>query len=1287
PVVGLALAAVVALVAFRVTQPYAFDSFSFTINSVWRNDVTQVLDRQTGDGFYPPSWAWVGRVPWLFPLQNMILWGMGIPLFMAAAAGLLYAAWRVVRHREVILLLLLAWIFITFFWQAGRFTSYMRYTLPIYPPMVLLGAYALMQLWQTTGLSKVPRQLKRFLPRLNDHLPTVARAAVAGIVVFTLIYALAFTSIYRSPLTRVEASRWLYTNVPEGSTIARFHWDDGLPLNVDGQNAGERYELLELRLYDLFDSDDNFPEISSETIDVLDRADYVAVSSDRLYRSIPRSPAVYPTSSRFFDLLFADELGFDLATTITSTPSLFGITISDDGAEESFTVYDHPKVLIYQKSDDFSRANVAQLLGAPTTNTAKVPPADAGKNALFLRQDDLETQRSGGTWTDIFNTDSFVNENSGFAWIIWLLPIQVLSLALLPAGLYVFRWLPDRGYLLLKPLGLLLMVYLVWLNVSLGLVEFTRDTILGVLLLIVVLGIASGVVWRRQVLDYVRQHWRSILVAETIFMGAFLAFYALRLFNPDLWHPFRGGEKPMDFAYLNAITRSTTLPPYDPWFAGGVINYYYFGQFITATLLKLTRILPEIGYNLAVPLFFALTVGALYSVGYNLTSAVRSRVRRRPGGGRIPASSLLWAGLLAVLLAVVVGNLHAIDQMADKLSAISSVHLGNGIPILSGAVGSLGGLWQVVIGGAEFPTIDYWRPSRMMPPTPSITEFPFFSFLFADLHAHLMSIPFAVASLGIGLGLVLTGTRDRRPGRWISSGRALSLVALLGLVMGALRWTNSWDYPPFLLMGIAAVFITEWSSEGRRVSWPVAARVASGSALLVGVSILTFLPFQQNYQQFQAGLQGTPETTILRQYLPHFGLFIVIIAGLLTFWSARMLRRTEIGEAIRQLALVAIGLVFLTFVFIVIVQPFDSLLPISITGLSAGEFLQDLVTVRTPDRSSLSFINMPLLPFAFLALAAVIVLTKYELKRNLPDTPLRLFVLAMLAMALGLSIGVDVVRIEDDLQRMNTVFKFYIHIWLLLALTSAFAVWYMLATTRVKTPAFIRVPRLKIHVPTLTTRRVWITVAAILFLGALIYPLRATPERINDDGQFVNLSPTINGLAYMQEAVYDRTDAPYYDQNGPIELRHDLDAIQWLRSNVQGSPVIIEAHTGTDGPPLYSWGSRFSIYTGLPTVIGWDNHQSQQRGDLSRLIRPRQEDVIQFYSGPSAAEAMRILQKYDVTYVIVGQLERLYYPPAGMAKFESNLNGNLELVYENPGTKIYRVLEVKAPVAVADLGP
>jgi len=113
--------------------------------------------------------------------------------------------------------------------------------------------------------------------------------------------------------------------------------------------------------------------------------------------------------------------------------------------------------------------------------------------------------------------------------------------------------------------------------------------------------------------------------------------------------------------------------------------------------------------------------------------------------------------------------------------------------------------------------------------------------------------------------------------------------------------------------------------------------------------------------------------------------------------------------------------------------------------------------------------------------------------------------------------------------------------------------------------------------------------------------------------------------------------------------------------------------------PLYHWSARFSVYTGLPTVIGWDNHQRQQRGKFSSLVDRRQEDVGKFYNDPSPAEALPILQKYRVSYVIVGQIERLYYDPAGLAKFDTSLNGSLELVYENPGTKVYRVKDELLP--------
>ena len=266
PLFGLALAAVAAFAVFRVAQPYAFDGlFPWNISDIWRTDVEAVYDRSTGVGGWPPGVRWIGQARWLYPLHNMLVWGMGIPLFLAAAGGLLYAAWRVARRGEIILLLLLTWIVVIFVWQGGLFISYMRYLLPIYPPLVLLAAYGLLALWQATEWKSVPARLQRLWPSLSSYLRVAGRVTVAAVVVLTLLWAFAFTNVYRSPLTRVEASRWIYANVPAGSQIANPHWDDTLPLNVDGQDAGQNYELLQLRPYDLLDSDDNFPEISSET--------------------------------------------------------------------------------------------------------------------------------------------------------------------------------------------------------------------------------------------------------------------------------------------------------------------------------------------------------------------------------------------------------------------------------------------------------------------------------------------------------------------------------------------------------------------------------------------------------------------------------------------------------------------------------------------------------------------------------------------------------------------------------------------------------------------------------------------------------------------------------------------------------------------------------------------------------------------------------------------------------------------------------------------------------------
>ena len=1196
---GLAVALVLSLLAFRIAQPYAFEKPALGDVAFWTIDLNQrfVDDQKSqhallgGDAAFPPSVQWIGRDSYVYPLQQMVLLGMGPAFGLIGWAGLLYAGLRVVRFREVRHLLLVAFVLVYFGFIGQQFSLYMRYFLPLYPVLAVLGGYLLVELMR--GGMALGRRWGRPEPG------QAAKVLAALVVVLAALAGLAYLSIYREPVTRVEANGWIRENLPAGSAIAVEHWDDRVPGHAD-----DSYEFLELPMYE-----PDTPTKVETLLDSLDVADYVILSSNRLLVSIPRNPINYPVSSRYYELLLAEELGFRRLRSFTSYPRLFGVEFPDHSTEESWSSYDHPRVLIFEKTPAYSRERLDELLGEGPFAVATLTPAQADRNGLLLAAADRETQRAGGTWTDVFKTDGLVRSHPT---LLWLLAVQAAALAATPLALRLFRRLPDRGYLLAKPLGLLFLAYPVWLIVSLKIVHFNQATVLAWLgVLFIVAGLV--VLLRREAFAAeLRRNWRLFLFAEALFIVAFLFAYELRLLNPDLWHPFRGGEKPMDLAYFTAVTRSTTLPPYDPWFAGGYINYYYLGQFFSATLTKLTSIPPEVAFNLAIPTFYAFTIGAAFSISYNLAAAARGLLRRRPGRRPLPGWSVLAAGLLGAVFVGVAGNLDGVGQLVERLREVSPWHVSSSIPIVGSVANSAGGLWQVVVHGADLREFDYWRSSRMLPPTISITEFPYFSFLFADLHAHVMAIPFALLAIGVSLSLVLGRSGARGGARdWI-------VVALLGLVVGSLRWLNSWDYPPFLLLALAAVVISERRGEGGLAA--TAIRVGGKSLLLVGLSVILYQPFLANYATPVSGVGASPETTPVHQYLAHFGLFVAAIGAWLLYQIWRALGRSP--AVWRKAAFGGTGL-----------------LAVAVVGL----VLSGLPTVAA------------LAP----AFVAVVYLAARELRRGRADGGLRLFVLALIGLALGLSAGVELVTINGDIQRMNTVFKFYLHIWLLFALVAAFATWYLVFVVW-------SVPARLLSLRRLPGLAGGIGLAALV-LGALIYPRLATPARLDD--RFAALPRTLDGTAFMRGVVYE-------ERRGPISLEEDLLGIEWLRQNVAGTPAIVEGRSD-----LYSWGGRFSIYTGLPTVLGWNWHQKQQRGDLAFMVDQRAEQVDAFYGDPDAGQALRFLRRYDVEYVILGELERLYYPAEGLAKLETGLGGALEVAYENAALTIYRVrLDASAAV-------
>jgi uncharacterized membrane protein len=247
-----------------------------------------------------------------------------------------------------------------------------------------------------------------------------------------------------------------------------------------------------------------------------------------------------------------------------------------------------------------------------------------------------------------------------------------------------------------------------------------------------------------------------------------------------------------------------------------------------------------------------------------------------------------------------------------------------------------------------------------------------------------------------------------------------------------------------------------------------------------------------------------------------------------------------------------------------------------------------------------------------------------------------------------LTLMVELIVLRGDIGRMNTVFKFYLQVWTMFAISSGAALSWLLPAISSWLPGW-RVP--------------WRVALVGLVAGAALFPLMGGRAKIED--RMAPQAPhTLDGMVFMDYAHY-------MDEWGTMDLSQDYRAIRWMQENVVGSPVIVEANLRN----LYRWGSRFSIYTGLPGVVGWEWHEQQQRASVpSSWVTNRIAEVDDFYNTTDPNKAEAFLQKYNVRYIILGQQERGHNPGPGLDKFPA-YNGVLwRQVYQDEATVIYEVI-------------
>ena len=762
--------------------------------------------------------------------------------------------------------------------------------------------------------------------------------------------------------------------------------------------------------------------------------------------------------------------------------------------------------------------------------------------------------------------------------ILWVLAVQAVGLVAFPVCFFLFPSLSDRGFGISMPLGIVAVAYVSWI---LSAAQFVPSTQVTLALILAAFAAASGTyAWRqrRGILAFVKKEFRILLAAEALFLMIFAAWAIYRAYDPAI----AATEQPMDFGFLNASVRTYLGEPDDPWLRGESISYYYFGYWMMGTLAKLTGVHPAVAYNLSLTLIPALAAMGIFSL---VVGMVRSESK---GLGYA-----FTAGFAAASLLVLAANLEGVLEFMRA----------NGL-------GSAG-FWQwLAIDGLDEPLpaaaeswrsqehLWWWRASRLigtfdgeMTLDYTIHEFPFFSFIVGDLHPHVMSIPFVVAFLTM-LWAYLRSPQGGRPlfraaleGGAASSlaalGRRAALPAAMGLVLGALAFTNMWDLPVFaaLLVGVAGVRAYSASPDDAA---GLIARTAFAALPVIALSIVLILPYLLSFASQVSGIGAV-------------GVYATRPVHLLIVWS---------------LFLFAVAPVIVAVLLRSTVDR-DWRLPTTIS-LSAG-FLPFVVWALLSLDGDANPVARLLwvLPFALLISAAVY----GALWLAKQDSPRHGLVYALMLAALGLLLvmGPELLYVDDSfagaLERMNTVFKLYYQAWILLSAAAGYAIFHVVT---LRSGAEGGAPALS---------RVWGVAFVVLLACSAYYPPAAAATEAGP-----GRDPTLDGLAHLP--------------------RDERSAIEFIRADAGRDSAVLEAF-GND----YSPHGRVSSSTGVPTVLGWAGHELQWRGSHEPLSG-RSEDIATIYKTEDAQEARRLLDKYGVDYVYVGDRERQAYGEAGLAKFD-----------------------------------
>ncbi len=845
----------------------------------------------------------------------------------------------------------------------------------------------------------------------------------------------------------------------------------------------------------------------------------------------------------------------------------------------------------------------------------------------------------------------------GMMLVSWWLLTAVAGAAALPLLWRLLPGLPDRGALLMRAAGLLLVGFTFWLLGSFGFLANEPGGI--VVAWVIVLAISLTVYFTRRDPFDLRAWWRehrvAFLVGEILFIALLVGWGIIRAHNPDT----SSTEKPMDLMFISSIMRSESFPPNDGWMAGYAISYYYFGYLIAAMLGTMSSLSSTNSYSMMIVLLVALTAQSAFGLAYNLVRANAPRALYAEAANRFQRTTravmpstlpAIATGLLAAFFVVLLGNFQApLIEIPYQTRTASEAYLAfwdtpersiypereaaraQGIPdsdpvvleprdLLSPDAGTVW-LW-------------WWRASRVIQDrdligTPigiqPIDEFPMFSFLLADSHPHVMALPFVLFALALAFNVVRSGGAPDR-----------TQIVFYALCLGGLIFFNTWDGPIYMAILVMADIIRRLrTAPDWKINRADLIDIVLFAVAIVGLAVLFYLPFLIGFRSQAGGFLPNWEfPTLFRQYFIVFGPFILLLTPFVAVevWRGRETLNLRTGALT---AVAVLGGLILLMLFLSVIA---SLVGVGTPQINLGAVLARRIShivLTVVLLAGITLVIARLFPRKSTALAGI--------PQPFPYSASTGFVFILIAAGLGLTLVPDYVYLRDNFGvRINTVFKFYYAAWVVFSIAAAYGVHSVISDVQERAPAALRAAMGAITLVVIT-------------LGS-VYPILSVHYRtLQESGRLsVETQPPLTldgGRRFITR-----------DPGGS-----DYAAIQCLAQRVVGDDVVIvEAVEGTYNPNV----GRVAALTGMPVLFNWPGHQVQWRGaTFSEVAGSRQGDIQTLYTSDDWNTVAGLLNRYGVDYIFFGITERDMYSPDAETKFRDRLTP----ICEYEGSRFYAV--------------